>query len=53
MQVTKVYIPGWDVVWSVQELGDEVAGQILELAEAVYSPTAWHGACLALAELAR
>ena len=37
----------------LQDLGDEVVEQVLELFKEVRSDTAWHGACLTLAELAR
>ena len=42
-------------VWSdmLQELGDDVVGSVIELFSPSGSDTAWHGACLALAELAR
>jgi hypothetical protein len=36
-----------------QVLGDEVAGSVLELLAPGGGDAAWHGACLALAELAR
>ncbi|MPC59814.1 Tubulin-specific chaperone D [Portunus trituberculatus] len=36
-----------------QEFGDEVVGAILELFSSRESDKAWHGGCLALAELAR
>lgn len=37
----------------MQELGDDVVGSVLELFSPSESDTAWHGGCLALAELAR
>ena len=37
----------------VQELGDDVVGSVIELFSPSESDTAWHGGCLALAELAR
>ena len=37
----------------IQELGDDVVGSVIELFSPSESDTAWHGACLALAELAR
>ena len=36
-----------------QELGDDVVGSVIELFSPSESDTAWHGGCLALAELAR
>lgn len=37
----------------MQELGDDVVGSVVELFSPSESDTAWHGGCLALAELAR
>lgn len=37
----------------MQELGDDVVGSVIELFSPSESDTAWHGGCLALAELAR
>ncbi len=37
----------------LQELGDDVVGSVIELFSPSESDTAWHGGCLALAELAR
>ncbi len=37
----------------MQEFGDEVVASVLELLRPTASDTAWHGACLALAELSR
>ena len=37
----------------MQELGDDVVGSVTDLFLPTESDTAWHGACLALAELAR
>ena len=36
-----------------KEMGDEIVGQILELFRLEETDSAWHGGCLALAELAR
>lgn len=36
-----------------KEMGDEIVGQVLELFRPHESDSAWHGGCLALAELAR
>ncbi|GFR52318.1 hypothetical protein Agub_g14856, partial [Astrephomene gubernaculifera] len=36
-----------------RELGDEVVGSVMQLFGPTESDTAWHGGCLALAELAR
>ena len=38
---------------SLQEFGDEVVESLLELFSPSESDTAWHGGCLAVAELAR
>ena len=38
---------------TLQELGDDVVGSVIELFSPSESDTAWHGGCLALAELAR
>ena len=37
----------------LKELGDDVVRSVVELFSPSESDTAWHGACLALAELAR
>ena len=37
----------------LQEFGDEVVESLLELFSPSESDTAWHGGCLAVAELAR
>ena len=37
----------------MQALGEEVAASVLELMTPTAGDGAWHGACLALAELAR
>ena len=37
----------------MQEFGDEIVGNVLELFEDEVSDNSWHGACLCLAELAR
>jgi len=37
----------------LKELGDDVVGSVIELFSPSESDTAWHGGCLALAELAR
>lgn len=36
-----------------KDMGDEIVGQVLELFKPTESDSAWHGGCLALAELAR
>lgn len=42
-----------EAIGLLQELGEEVVSQVLELLEGHPSATAWHGACLTLAECAR
>ncbi len=37
----------------VQEMGDQVVASVLDLFSQTAGDTAWHGGCLALAELAR
>ena len=54
MYILKLHDQYTDVrAGNMQELGDDVVGSVVELFSPSESDTGWHGACLALAELAR